>query len=216
MVEAAERYISEGDCVQRAAIDGHIAAIASVHKVPASIHRVPVKVGETAPEYSTKSIPGKHHTKISSPDGTIVVEEIILCAETLGDFNSTTHEIGHSLDLHALGGRLSASDKLIDRWFSMQSYSKPWRDAIRASAAFDILSTARGVDPDKQGYYLLPLELWARSYEQWIAACSGNEDLSAKIERRRGDVPGLYWEAEDFKPVGAALEELFATRGLVK
>lgn len=137
----------------------------------------------------------------------------MLCAEMLAEFNSTTHEIGHSLDLHALGGRLSATDKLRDRWFSMQDYSKDWRDAVRASAAFDLLSTASGMDPRKQGYYLLPLELWARAYEQWIATKSANEDLGGKIERRLADVPGLYWESEDFEPVGAALEALFVTRG---
>jgi hypothetical protein len=215
VVEAHERYISEGGAAERAAIDDHISAIASVHRVPAVINPVPVKVGETAPEHSTKSIPGKHDTKISSPDGMIVAEQIVLCAEMLGEFNSTTHEIGHSLDLHALGGRLSATDKLTDRWFSMQGESGSWRKAVRESAAFDVLSTA-GIDLAKQAYYLLPLELWARSYEQWIAIRSGNADLGAKIRRRRDDVSGLYWEEQDFEPVGAALEALFATRGLVK
>ncbi len=216
MVEAHERYISEGEGVQRAAIEEHVAAIEAVHLVPESIHRVVVRVGETGPDHSSKAIPGRHDTRISSPDGMIVSEEIVLCARMLDEFNSTTHEIGHSLDLHALGGRLSATDKLRDCWFSMQDESKGWRDAVRGSAAFDLLSTAPGMDPAKQGYYLLPLELWARAYEQWIATRSGNADLSAKIRRRRDDVPGLYWEGEDFEPVGAALEALFATRGLVK
>lgn len=215
MVEAHERYISEGGDAEKAAIDGQIAAIASVHLVPASIHRVPVRIGETGPEHSSKSIPGKHHTKISSPDGTIAVEEIILCEEMLAEFNSTTHEIGHSLDLHALGGRLSATDKLTDRWFSVQSETRDWRRAVQRSAAFDLLSTSP-IDMAKQAYYLLPLELWARSYEQWIATRSGDGDLTGKIRRRHADVPGLYWEEEDFAAVGVALEALFVTRGLVK
>ncbi|MBK5218917.1 MAG: hypothetical protein JJE35_03910 [Thermoleophilia bacterium] len=215
MVEAHERYISEGSAEEKAAIDGHIAAIERVHLVPASIAPVAVRTGETGPEHSTVSIPGKHDTKISSPDGAIVVEEIVLCPQMLEDFNSTTHEIGHSLDLNALGGRLSATDKLTDHWFSAQPETQEWRRAVQRSVAFDRLSTAR-IDMEKQAYYLLPVELWARSYEQWIATRSGDRDLREKIERRRADVPGLYWEEGEFGPVGEALEALFVTRGLVK
>ena len=200
MVQARERYISEGQDAQRTAIEGHIAAIEAVHLVPESIHRVAVRVGAHGPDHSSKAIPGRHDTKISSPDGTIVSEEIVLCAEMLAEFNSTTHEIGHSLDLHALGGRLSATDKLRDRWFSMQDESKGWRDAVRASAAFDLLSTATGMDPRKQGYYLLPLELWARAYEQWIATRSGNADLSARSSAAAQTFPASIGSPRTSRP----------------
>jgi hypothetical protein len=217
VVEACERYISEGSVAEKAAIDSHIQAIESVHHVPASLPEVCVYVDDPTPGHLGDGVPGKHLVKIHSPEGMVASEEIILNRAWVFDVNSTVHEIGHSLDLHALGGTPAPAEILVDRWFSSHSEAERWYAAVSDSEAFKQLAAQEGgVAPEAMAYWLDLRELWARSYEQWIAQRSGHTELGAKIARRRKELPGLYWQERDFTTIAAAIEELFATRGLVK
>ena len=65
--------------------------------------------------------------------------------------------------------------------------------------------------------YRKPEELWARSYVQYIASRSGNEELYRTIRESQmmadsGMIPA-YWEDDDFEPIAEAMDEVFRSKG---
>lgn len=85
-------------------------------------------------------------------------------------------------------------------------------------------------DPDHTRYLLDPRELFARSYAQWIATRSGRSWLLDMVMLADSPLPPIWqlapgsrapyephqWVAEDFEPIAAALDELFASLGLLR
>jgi hypothetical protein len=62
------------------------------------------------------------------------------------------------------------------------------------------------------------VELWARSYSQYIATRSGDPDLLKGIDMQRD--PGrlykdFHWSDEDFAPIAAAIDAMFKKLGWI-
>ncbi|MCA9880034.1 MAG: hypothetical protein KC442_19705, partial [Thermomicrobiales bacterium] len=138
------------------------------------------------------------------------------------------HETGHFLDLEALGVRgVVASD-------THDLIMAGWQAAVDNTAAVQALRDRRAtgsaivtmpsgaviasqVSVSYVDYLLLPRELWARSYAQYIAEKSGDIDMRNALDLDRfPSLTGLLypqqWETSDFAPVLDAIDTLF--RGL--
>jgi hypothetical protein len=125
------------------------------------------------------------------------------------------HELGHVLDLYGFDPALPdfASN-------SGLGFFAPWDRAVRDSLTYRDLrqQLARAHDLDVVAYlrYLVdPVELWARSYTQFIASRSGHfspglfREMSGIIrgQHRRGAL-AEQWPWEDFDPINTAIEQL--------
>jgi hypothetical protein len=138
-----------------------------------------------------------------------------------GDEFTFLHEIGHFLDHQALGVKgsfASAGSPLLQEW----------RAAVQSSAAYRRLKQALS-DPDQQQYrreiqYLKSdVEVWARSYAQWMKLQIekrglGSAAMRARLKEEltmRLDAPyqSGHWTDEDFEPIAAAIDRLFERKG---
>lgn len=141
---------------------------------------------------------------------------------------SLLHELGHFLDHQTLGQR--------GEFASVEHTNlAEWRDAVDATGSVNTLRAivARGtVTVELDGLErVFPVsvrvlehdlqwqELWARSYAQYMAQAAGQPRLLAQLAAalgvgRRPRLPyTLQWEADDFRPVLAAIERLFRMKG---
>lgn len=146
------------------------------------------------------------------------------------------HEVGHWLDVLALSatpGRLASGANHPDL--------RAWRDAVERSDAIRTmrqwLHEPRWITgPDGRlapnprrpthtenghiAYLLTPEEMFARAYAQWIATRSqhaaGLTELARVLDVAQTDPYDPYrrqWSDDDFAPIAAALDRLFALRG---
>jgi hypothetical protein len=136
------------------------------------------------------------------------------------------HEIGHFLDHQALGGpgRYATADQRIGAVLQVLEDSAALR-AIRdlrgrKRALVEIRGRRRAlpVNPAIVEYLASPQEAFARAYAQYIAIVSQDADLLRELRARRSDETGgkLYhqqWDDDDFRPIAAALDALFRTKG---
>lgn len=143
------------------------------------------------------------------------------------------HEVGHWLDWYALNpqGKGFASEIAED---TVDHPMRPLMQAIRKSKAVKHLQRIADLevkpkDPkgnaidliDSELYYiqdylLLPRELHARAYTQYIVEKSGNKELMRSIvtwDRRmfNGDMR-RHWDPKDFAPIRTAFDELFKSK----
>jgi hypothetical protein len=136
----------------------------------------------------------------------------------MGDVFTFAHEIGHFLDHQALGQKGQFASQT-------DSALQAWRDAVRESANIKEMLEARakGEKDFNYSYYLQTLEIWARAYSQWLiekilARELGSPELREKLKRERDARMAFkhqagQWDEEDFKPIAAAIDELFRKKG---
>lgn len=140
---------------------------------------------------------------------------------------SFLHEIGHLLDYQAIDGR---------RAFASETGSPAldgWRASVHASSYHKMMSTLKGktrvliearpgkreykdIKPAFVEYLLLPRELFARSYAQYIVLTSGDVGLRRELDDVRRNSPPWYpeqWEDSDFEPVRCEFDALMETLG---
>jgi hypothetical protein len=156
-----------------------------------------------------KASPGANGTFFASQD------RIAVSGDSPWPRMTTAHEIGHLLDFDALGESAGA----------FASESDPaladWRAAVDVTAAIKAIN--KGVVDGKPiynaAYYLKPLEIWARSYAQYIAMRSGDAELLKQLNLIR-DIPGIgtliQWSDADFARVATAIDKLFSAKGWIK
>jgi hypothetical protein len=102
------------------------------------------------------------------------------------------HELGHAVDHLVLGrGR---------RYASETSRLAAWWHAVESSRAF-----ARLAGAEDAFYWRSRREAFARSFAQWVAGRASDGGLSAELERRAAGA-GRQWTADDFAPIGRALD----------
>lgn len=142
---------------------------------------------------------------------------------------SFLHELGHAIDVLALGNRTHAVNSMENaEW-------REWSVAVNSSAhARDMRSIASCPCPVSQSirgddcWYkqtakgnAKPNELWARSYAQYIALKIHDDELLWSL-RSLTDKPfdhrpdlSIYrqWDDEDFQPILDAIDRLFAHLG---
>jgi hypothetical protein len=106
------------------------------------------------------------------------------------------HELGHAVDHLVIGEG--------QRFGSETTRLAGWWRAVESSRAFERLMSA-----DDGWYWRSPREAFARSFAQWVAGRSGDGTLLAELERRAAGA-GRQWTAEDFAPIGRALDAVLA------
>jgi hypothetical protein len=144
---------------------------------------------------------------------------------------SLVHEIGHVLDLAALGAGIQFGSRC-------NPILEDWGRAVTASSAFRLLQDVGNrrrvkiVDASGSAHdasitqrerelidmWLQPEELWARSYAQFVAAHGSLPALITSLDAFRARVPGkvyypLQWDEDDFAAVDITIDALFRTLG---
>jgi hypothetical protein len=137
--------------------------------------------------------------------------EIQLSAKANPDAKTLLHELGHKLDEAMASNRMS--------YASMEARKggtpamKAFVSACRKSDAYKRIGEARAL-VGQAPYWRQANEMFARAYAQWVGKRGRipNGTNWSKMERDAG----TQWEAEDFKPIAKALEDLFREQGLLK
>ena len=105
---------------------------------------------------------------------------------------------------------------------------KRWADAVGASIPTQYLQAVRTLNhPDITpemvthiDYLLRPREQFARTYAQWVATRTGDRTLLDQLAVFQGaenyTLRAYQWPDDDFTPIGAALDDIFRERGLLK
>jgi hypothetical protein len=125
---------------------------------------------------------------------------------------TTVHEIGHFLDLDAIGAKGDFSTKRGDPDMKRVLEAAERTAAVQGLRAK--LAESRGFEQIRAyKYFLTPWEIWARAYAQFIAERSGSEMLQKQLAACRDDLKFRQWETDDFKPVAEAIEVLFKKLG---
>jgi SPP1 gp7 family putative phage head morphogenesis protein len=126
---------------------------------------------------------------------------------------TTAHEVGHLLDYKIFGvGNSFAS--------AASAEFATWREAVQASAAIRGIVASRNTAMPiyNSGYLLQEREIWARAYAQYIATRSGDVEMLRQLNVMRSR-PGvgtlIQWSDEDFKPIAAAMDDIFRKKGWI-
>ena len=128
------------------------------------------------------------------------------------------HETGHYLD-HVLLG--TSASNYETRMLTEQA-TRDWLAAVQNTDACRTLAAMAAADPTDEHlrYLLRPVELWGRSYAQWIATRSADADMLAELARMRASgnawTSNRQWGKTDFEKVAAAIDVIFRTKGLLK
>ena len=119
---------------------------------------------------------------------------------------TTLHEIGHFIDHQALGsgaGFGSMLNKALD----------VWKNAVQSSKAVEQIKFAN-MGADRKQYFLSDIELFARSYAQYITEKSADPILLSELDKvRNGYSPWRQWSADDFVPIRKAFDQVFKKEG---
>lgn len=121
---------------------------------------------------------------------------------------TAVHELGHAIDYQMFG---SASRAASDGSMRADNPLHEWRQAIDAStisARIRARWTGNAENRRFARYASSPRELWARSYEQWIAARTSNENMQRITRERIESMPDLYWNDEEFAAIAQAMDRL--------
>ena len=125
---------------------------------------------------------------------------------------TAVHEIGHLLDIEAIGpvGRMAtrAADPEMHKVIAAAEKT----DCIRSMRAS--LNSSAGIYSRGQIEYLLTTEeIWARAYAQYIAEKSGSPVLLGDLQKVLNYDHRRQWSTEDFAPVAKAIDRMFKKYG---
>ncbi|CAA9568445.1 MAG: hypothetical protein AVDCRST_MAG88-2113 [uncultured Thermomicrobiales bacterium] len=132
------------------------------------------------------------------------------------------HEVGHFLDYSAIGqpNRFETTARAI--------VLAGWRQAVMASTSVQRLLRLRGARPSSPRigghihtgcvrYPATDVELWARSYAQYVALRGRDAALLDELDAARARGAGVdfaeQWDDDDFAPIAHAIDELFERLG---
>jgi hypothetical protein len=130
-------------------------------------------------------------------------------AETVA--NSLTHEYGHYID-DLLGDFTGTAGGLSDEMYQALKNSRTMK-AVR-NDEIEILAG----DIQTRNYMLQGREMFARAFHQYVTVRSGNPILRQHMDNtRNNDFLGFqYWQDDEFEPIAALFDRLFAERGLAR
>lgn len=192
-------------------VDTAIQAVGKVHRVPKDVVRVPVKV--------TGSLGGANGVYfLDSP-------EINVSKWAAGPAGTVAHEYGRFLDHNLFGSGKPGHKGLATAQRSPEL--APLMNAIYKSEAVKQL-TGRHKEFVDRGHYngqrcaeylLMPPELFARSYAQWVGLRAGgavrsDTQMFGDHWRQYGRLHA-QWDDKDFEPIAREFDRLFAKRGLL-
>ena len=200
-------------------VDHALEAIAKTHDVPSHLFKVPIRVtgslGGAGGQYYVHSALGGNHIQISKYGA--------------GPASTTAHEYGHFLDHHLFGtgkprmnslGTHSTDPKTVAELTSLK------RSLYNSAAVASLVKKHEShvKDRDYMGqqrtqYLLMPAEIFARAYSQWIG--TRNSPQIRRELHEFGEHWGSHgyqaqWSDADFAPIAREFDRLFANRGLRK
>lgn len=186
-------------------------AIGKVHRVEFTGPKITIETADLMALYGVNA-DGVYHR------GKLLIDQ--LNTRDIDKYWTLSHEIGHVVDHRVLGtgqrwgtdGRIEANHPLYG-WYSAVEQSAAWRRLQRES----INPALHSYDVDEIKYNLEVRELWARSYQQYIANSVASPLLIQRIDAIRSS-PGwgndTYWDEADFAAIRAEIDSLFRGRGL--
>lgn len=125
---------------------------------------------------------------------------------------TTVHEVGHFLDLEAIGQKGDFATLSGDREMKRVLDAAESTDAIKALR----LQLQQTTSDSLRAYYqylLSPQEIWARAYSQFVAERSGSKSLERDLAKAIEAQKNRQWMPADFAPVGEAIENMFSNLG---
>lgn len=204
-----------------AGVSHAIEAAGKVHRVPKDLYKLPVKV--------TGSLGGANGLyKIWQPFGG---NEINVSKWAAHPSSTAAHEYGHFLDHHLFGdGKPTIRGLASIKWATGQPEGKEVAPLMRALYKSDAARklVAKHRDNVRIGdahgqqytqYLLMPPEMLARAYAQYIGLRASKEILQGTREygehwRRHGY--HAQWDDKDFEPIAREFDRLFQRRGLLR
>ncbi|GAA1915248.1 hypothetical protein GCM10009775_04600 [Microbacterium aoyamense] len=191
-----------------AAVYGARASIARVHTIPTGLRHLPVETARLAPGVNGVYRGGASRLQMSmngpSPRLTFA------------------HEIGHYLDHQLLG----TTTRNFESRLMTENVTRDWLAKVTETASYRALAALKAdpltpADIVKHIDYLMsPVELWGRSYAQYIATRSADKVMLAELAAFRASespwIVSRQWSTTDFEPVASAIDEIFRGKGLLK
>lgn len=194
----------------RVAISQALDAIDAVHQITGNPTRIPIRAFSGPPD-----IRGGYRCLT---DGTPV--DIVVNRAGVSIALTVLHEVGHYLDDQAIGSPgtfASAADELPEWWAAVDASGAVGRLRELENQAPVTFTTPAGFgvvfDPDDFAYLLEREELFARSYAQYTATRSGAPVPLSELHAAQSIVYPQQWPDDDFKPIGAAFDQLLERLG---
>lgn len=121
---------------------------------------------------------------------------------------TTAHEVGHLLDLEAIGTKGSFATVVGN------SDMRRVLEVARSTGAIQNLqarlATSQSLELQRQyRYFLKPEEIWARAYAQFIAERSTSPLMKKQLAAAVATHRDRQWTTEDFAPIADAIEAMF-------
>jgi hypothetical protein len=121
---------------------------------------------------------------------------------------TTIHEVGHLLDLMAIGTPGDFATVNLDGGMGDVLTAANGTAAV-AQLRVQLSSTTSQATTRHLSYLLSPWEIWARAYTQFIAERSGNDVLRQQLAAALQKNGSSQWTTADFAPLAAAIEKMF-------
>jgi hypothetical protein len=185
-------------------------AIAQVHTIPNGLNYLPVRtLSPSASEFGAY----RYNTKTGLP------VDLGIRGNGPTVKLTTAHEVGHYLDHQLLGTPTK---------FGTETLASPavsaWLDTVRATPQVlrlqELLPDSPAALQEHIEYLLSPVELWGRSYGQYIGTRSGDRDILAGVDHWLKNPnewsSNRQWGKTDFEPVANAMDAIFKELGLLK
>jgi hypothetical protein len=212
----------------RKVVDPALNAIRKVHKWPAELVGRKLSVRSNPINGHPNAKGAYRYAEFVEGGKKKSVPQDLTINPALGDAGTVLHELGHYVD-HMSGPRpgvmsSAAKEPELDEWRQAVENTRTVKAIRRALDSgelevFDADGNLVTAPLSAQGkrvmkYLLQPEELWARSYNQWVALRAG--DLSGLVDWDNNvGLLETQWGAADFAPIAAALDKLFKARGLM-
>ena len=182
------------------------AAIAKVHTIPQGLPYAPVGSADPTAKHMGVYYPTRSELQIRGNGPTVQL--------------TTAHEIGHYLDHRLLGN----SGKSFETAHLTRPTTKAWLAEVQNTPEVrrlqEILAQADGPLEAHVAYLLSPEELWGRSYAQWVAVRSGQQQMLDGVNHWLDSAApwtsSRQWGHTGFEPVAKAIDAIFRDKGLLK
>lgn len=182
-------------------------SIAKVHSIPADLPYLPVT--------SARLRAGERGVYKGS------TSELHMSAAGVTPRLTFAHETGHYLDHVALGSKTNnfESRQLTD------PRTSEWLTAVNESAAVKRLKAMRAEPAfaafhEHIDYLTQPVELWGRSYAQWIATKSKDTAMLAETASMLASpdewTAHRQWSKKDFESISPTLDAIFKAKGMLR
>lgn len=199
-------------------IDHALDAIGKTHSIPHNLQIVPIKVkgllGGANAQYQVWNPWGKPN-------------EIHVSKYAQGPAASTAHEYGHFLDHKLFGtgvnnlgglGTHSSDPKIRKELLSLKLAMYRSKAIAQLVNKHDEHEKDRDyIGMQRTQYLLMPAEIFARAYSQWIGTRSSPQirnELREYDSIWRSHGYHAQWDDKDFEPIARQFDHLFAKRGL--